>query len=159
MKVMKKVLLISISIIFMLCFAGCDSEEDQEAKETCIDIVTVASQISNRTFADYSKLPPKYKKSVSKEYYEDLCFAKNHCAEDESEYGVDYYDKTYLSEFEAKTQGDSVIVSYGYIYQLYSFFDSDLIAGSGSETELIPVQITFEEINDNYVVTDYYEKP
>lgn len=149
-----KFVCVFISIVLLLCFAGCNNEEEQSAKDTCLKITEKAVRVAYESFNDYSLLADEYKKSVS-EYYFDMMYYRESDNDDYGKLGRDYYESNIIDDMKAEISGEQVIVSYLYTYECLRLSDDETLC---SKIEF-PVTITFEKKNNDYVIVDYFELP
>lgn len=149
----KKILLVAVlSLALTFPFSGCGNNKN-DIEEKCIKIVFSSVNAAYDNYGDYSKLPNEYKKSVSAEYFEMM----NYRTDDNSDYGKldkDYYELNEVSYPTAVIKNDKVVVSYNYTYECRSSTNDELLRGS----DKIPVEVTIEQIDDEYIVVNYYEK-
>lgn len=150
----KKILLITMLLLALtFAFSGCGNKNNDIEKK-CIKIVSSSVNAAYDNYGNYSKLPDEYKKSVSAEFFEMMNYRTN----DNSDYGKldkDYYEINEVSSPTAVIKDDKVVVSYNYTYECRSSKNDELLRGSNK----IPVEITLEQVQGEYVVVDYYEKP
>lgn len=150
----KQLLLIfMLSLVLTFPFNGC-TNKNQDIEKKCNEIVFSAVNSAYDNYGDYSKFPDEYKKIVSEEYFEMM----NYRTDDNSDYGKldkDYYELNEVSYPSVVIKDDTVVVSYNYTYECRSLTDNELLRGSYKT----PVEIKMKQIDNEYVVVDYYEEP
>lgn len=118
---------VAVSLIFISDYVFFKSKQDkgQTAIENkCANLTHSLICQSFNSFGDYSKLNDAYKKRISEENFERLCFRdvkeddkgnSLHCSE-YGEIGVDGYEKFYWTYPKAKQKDDYVVVGFDYDY-------------------------------------------
>lgn len=162
----KKFLALAFCLILGVNLCSC--QPDYELYEgspaaICCDIVYTSVNLSYTYGGDYSKLPDKYKKSVSKEQFSDMNYRSLVTQADDSTYNVDNLGKE-IYELNSMTypkvtniQGDKVYLEYFICYECRDYKTNETTDGIGGTFDC-DVTVTMCKKNDTYVVEDVIEQ-
>lgn len=155
---MKKIINFLLILVLIILSTGCNKQQDDTLND-CSDLVLELVCLSYDNYGDYSKLPSKYQKLISKELFESLNYRDEDYTSmtEYGKYGVDYYAINSLSYPEAEFDGDDVVVNYYYTYICRPYGNISDYKLPGSKD--IPVKVTLKKIDEKYCVVDYWEKP
>ena len=148
----------------VMAMAGCNQDEDdtlRESEKLVLELVC----LSYDNYGDYSKLPKKFHSVISKELFERLNYRDCDYEEikeyKDAKYGIDYYAINSLSYPTAEYDGDDIVVSYKYTFDIETYDNAtvdkyDIPEGGSAD---IPVTVTLKENNGKFKVIDKWEAP
>ena len=159
---MKKIIAVVLVMMSVMAMAGCN--QDDEDLDKCAEMILELACLSYDNYGDYSKLPEKYHGVISKHFFECLnyrgCLYKD-LKDYKSKRGVDYYEVQSLSYPTAEYDGDDIVVSYKYTFDIETYDNAtvdkyDIPEGGSAD---IPVTVTLKENNGKFKVIDKWEAP
>lgn len=154
---MKKLIILILCICVVISLPGCKGNNKDVLKKYSKLVLEIVC-LSYDNYGDYSKIPLRYHKYISKDLFELLNY-RDIDYNDENiygKYGVDYYAVNSISYPVARFDGDNIVVSYEYTYETKAY---DGGKNPGFYSSNIPVEVILNKIGNNYCVMSITESP